>query len=90
MPSGDQDEASSINQPAPTPPVPVNIGATSSTVPPGLSEAAYKRVIGDCRMPPDELEKAKMGILRFLAGDTFPEQDVICILVVGSSDTRHR
>lgn len=74
----------------PTGVAPPSGSASTPVVPGGLSEYAYKRVIGDGPLSAENLEKAKMGILRFLGGDVFPEQDVICHFVVGASDTRHR
>lgn len=58
--------------------------------PPGLSEYSLRRVTGD--MPPsaEALEKTKLGIIKFLGAELFPENLVICHYIIASSDTRHR
>ncbi|XP_076347189.1 proteasome adapter and scaffold protein ECM29 [Tachypleus tridentatus] len=61
----------------------------TSTPPPGLSEHALKRTVGDEAMPPENLEKIKLGAVRFLACGVYPEQDIVVHLIVAASDTRH-
>ncbi|XP_011343237.1 proteasome adapter and scaffold protein ECM29 isoform X2 [Ooceraea biroi] len=58
------------------------------TVPPGLSEYAFKRVIGDNPPTAEQLEQTKLGIVRFLAGGFFPEPDILVHLIVAVADTR--
>ncbi|KAL8623767.1 hypothetical protein ACOMHN_054073 [Nucella lapillus] len=57
--------------------------------PPGLSEKALKRVLGESPLTPENLEKAKLGVLNFLSSEVFSETEVVCHYIVGSSDTRH-
>ena len=58
--------------------------------PPGMSEKALKRVLGDSPLSPENLEKAKLGILNFLSSEVLSEGEVVCHYVIASSDTRHR
>ncbi|KAL3868785.1 hypothetical protein ACJMK2_041546 [Sinanodonta woodiana] len=65
-------------------------GSTSTLqIPPGFSEQTFRRVTGDAPIDPDQLEKSKLGILKFLRADLFPEQDIVCHYVIATSDTRH-
>ncbi|KAH9523696.1 hypothetical protein Btru_040672 [Bulinus truncatus] len=57
--------------------------------PPGLSQTAFRRVIGDNPMVPEELEKAKLSIITFLASGVLHEAETVCHFVVAASDTRH-
>ncbi|XP_050079558.1 proteasome-associated protein ECM29 homolog [Anopheles maculipalpis] len=58
-----------------------------SDVPPGMSVYSFKRVT---TKPPkaEELEQLKKGIVRFLCGGIFPDQEILAHLVVASADTR--
>ncbi|WAR24119.1 ECM29-like protein [Mya arenaria] len=58
--------------------------------PPGLSITSFRRVMGDNPYQPEQLEKVKLGIVKFLGGDLFTEKDVVCHYIVGAADTRHR
>ena len=58
-------------------------------VPPGLSEASWKKVAGETLMKPEELEKVKANVMRFLGNGLIPEKKVAMHLVVGMADTRH-
>lgn len=58
-------------------------------VPPGMSEQSLKRVTGDNPLKPEELEKCKLGILNFLGGGIFPDDNVVCHYVIAAADTRH-
>ena len=58
-------------------------------VPPGLSENAWKKVAGDSPMKPEDLEKIKANIMRFLGNGLIPEKNVAMHLVIGMADTRH-
>ena len=60
------------------------------TAPPGLSVASFRRVMGDNPYIPETLEKVKLGIIKFLRSDLFPEEDVVCLYIIGAADTRHR
>ena len=57
--------------------------------PPGLSEAAFKQVVGDSPPTSDQLEKNKMGILRILGAEIFEESSIVVPLAIASADTRH-
>ncbi|KAG7212048.1 hypothetical protein KM043_012404 [Ampulex compressa] len=58
------------------------------SVPPGLSDYAFKRVIGDNSPTAEELEVVKMGIVTFLFGGCFPDSDILIHLIVAVADTR--
>lgn len=57
--------------------------------PPGLSEYSLRRVTGDTPLSAEALEKTKLGIIKFLGAELFPENAVICHYIIASSDTRH-
>ncbi|XP_058794814.1 proteasome adapter and scaffold protein ECM29 isoform X2 [Phymastichus coffea] len=57
-------------------------------VPPGLSEYAFKRVIGETPPLAEQLEQTKLGIIKFLAGGFFPDSEVLIHLIVAAADTR--
>ncbi|KAJ1522342.1 hypothetical protein ONE63_002635 [Megalurothrips usitatus] len=57
-------------------------------LPPGLSEYALKRLIGEAPIKPEDLEEAKLGIVKFLASGVYPDSDILCHLVVASADSR--
>lgn len=82
-----------ISTPTQTRPVSAPAGgapATASPPPPGLSEYSKRRVLGDNPLGPEALEKAKIGVLKFLGAGLVEEELVVCHYVVASSDTRHR
>ncbi|EDW09599.1 proteasome-associated protein ECM29 homolog [Drosophila mojavensis] len=56
-------------------------------VPPGLSPYSFKRIIAN-NWRAEELEKIKKGIVRFLCGGVFADNDIFALLVVASADTR--
>ncbi|XP_066591555.1 proteasome adapter and scaffold protein ECM29 [Prorops nasuta] len=56
--------------------------------PPGLSDYAYKRVIGEAPPSAEKLEQMKLGIVKFLVGGFFSESDIFIHLIVAASDTR--
>jgi hypothetical protein len=58
--------------------------------PPGHSEKSLKRVLGESPLTPENLEKAKLGIVGFLSSEILPEAEVACHYIIASSDTRHR
>ncbi|XP_046388790.1 proteasome adapter and scaffold protein ECM29-like [Ischnura elegans] len=64
----------------PTPP--------SSNAPPGMSEYSFKRVTGENMLSPEDLEKTKLGIVKFLSSGVFPEKDILIHLIVAVADTR--
>ncbi|CAL7951979.1 unnamed protein product [Xylocopa violacea] len=57
-------------------------------VPLGLSEYAFKRVIGENPPRAEQLEQTKLGIVKFLAGGFFPDSDILIHLIVAAADTR--
>ena len=57
-------------------------------VPPGLSEYAFKRVIGENPPTAEQLEQTKLGIVKFLSGGFFPDSDILIHLIVAAADTR--
>ena len=46
--------------------------------------------MGDNPYSPEALEKTKLGIIKLLGSDLFPEQDIVCHYIIGAADTRHR
>ncbi|XP_076089191.1 proteasome adapter and scaffold protein ECM29-like isoform X1 [Mytilus galloprovincialis] len=64
-------------------------GPTTTLPPPGLSEYSKRRVLGDSPLNPEALEKAKIGVLKFLGSGLIEEKMVVCHYVIASSDTRH-
>ncbi|XP_043249578.1 proteasome adapter and scaffold protein ECM29 [Colletes gigas] len=59
-------------------------------VPPGLSEYAFKRVIGENPPTVEQLEQIKLGIVKFLAAGFFPDSDILIHVIVADADTRFR
>ncbi|XP_015601340.2 proteasome adapter and scaffold protein ECM29 [Cephus cinctus] len=57
-------------------------------VPPGLSDYAFKRVIGENPPTAEQLEHTKLGIVKFLAGGFFSDSDILIHLIVAAADTR--
>lgn len=57
-------------------------------VPPGLSEYAFKRVIGEHPPTAEQLEQTKLGIVKFISSGFFPDSDIFIHLVVAAADTR--
>ncbi|XP_055629040.1 proteasome-associated protein ECM29 homolog [Toxorhynchites rutilus septentrionalis] len=56
-------------------------------VPPGMSTYSFRRVT-TVQMKAEDLENLKKGIVRFLCGGIFPEQETLAHLIVASADTR--
>ncbi|XP_070562742.1 proteasome adapter and scaffold protein ECM29-like isoform X2 [Ptychodera flava] len=65
------------------------VAAAAANPTAGLSQNAVKRLLGENIPDPEQIEKNKVGILNFLGADILTEQEVICHLIVGCSDTRH-
>ncbi|XP_071444179.1 proteasome adapter and scaffold protein ECM29-like [Hetaerina americana] len=61
---------------------------SSTNAPPGMSDYSFKRVTGENMLSPEELEKTKLGIVKFLSSGVFPEKDILIHLVVAVADTR--
>ncbi|RDD46246.1 Proteasome-associated protein ECM29-like protein [Trichoplax sp. H2] len=55
---------------------------------PCLSAASIKRIIPEGGINPDQLEKMKLGILKFLATDLFTETAIAPHLIIASGDAR--
>lgn len=70
-------------------------GATTSSEPkftgppPAMSESALKKVTGDSPPSADELEKIKLAVLKVLGAGIFPEEEIVSLFIVGTSDARH-
>lgn len=64
-------------------------GGTPVQTPPCMSDYGFKRVTTEANTP-EGLEKAKIGILKFLGSDILPEEDIVCHYVIAAADTRHR
>ena len=64
--------------------------STPPSSPPGLSISSFRRVMGDNPYEHEQLEKVKLGIVKFLGADLFKETEVVCHYIIGSADTRHR
>ncbi|XP_065156025.1 proteasome adapter and scaffold protein ECM29-like [Atheta coriaria] len=62
--------------------------APALSIPPGMSEYSFKRVTTDYALKPEELEQIKLGIVKFLAYEIFPNEEVLLHLIVAASDTR--
>ena len=58
-------------------------------VPPGLSEAAWKKVAGETLLKPEDLEKIKASVVKFLGNGLIHEKKIAMHLVIGMADTRH-
>nr|XP_006821554.1 PREDICTED: proteasome-associated protein ECM29 homolog [Saccoglossus kowalevskii] len=63
--------------------------ASTATTVPGLSQNNVKQLLGDTIPNPEHIEKNKVGVIGFLGADILPPQDVVCHLIVGSSDSRY-
>lgn len=55
---------------------------------PGLSEYAFKRVIGEHPPTTEQLQQTKLGIVKFISSGIFPDSDIFIHLVVAAADTR--
>ncbi|XP_005102218.1 proteasome adapter and scaffold protein ECM29 [Aplysia californica] len=73
--------------------IPASDGGASQpppvATPPGLSPAAFKRLTAENPMMPEELEKVKLSVIRFMGSGLVEEEEAACHFVVASSDTRH-
>lgn len=54
-----------------------------------MSEYTYKRVMAENPLKPEELEKVKVGIVKFLAGGVYSDADILLQLIVAAADTRY-
>ncbi|XP_045609918.2 proteasome adapter and scaffold protein ECM29 isoform X1 [Procambarus clarkii] len=57
-------------------------------VPAGMSIHTFKRVIGDVAPKPEDLEKLKVSVIKFLSSEVLPPSSVVLQLIVGAADTR--
>ena len=57
-------------------------------VPPGMSEAAFRRAAGETQWKPEQLEEMKLGIVKFVSSGVFGEQVTVPHLVIAAADTR--
>lgn len=68
--------------------LPYGITSETTDVPAGLSSYSFKRLFISNNWKAEELERMKVSICRFLCGGIFPDQDILSLLVLASSDTR--
>lgn len=63
---------------------------TGSTfpVPAGMSDFSFNRLTKDNFFNMENLEHIKLGIVKFLANDIFPHEDVLIHFIVAAADTR--
>ena len=61
----------------------------SARVPAGLSESSWKRVSGEAPIKAEDLEKTKVGLVKFIGKGLLPEMDVALHLIIAMADTRH-
>ncbi|XP_066988430.1 proteasome adapter and scaffold protein ECM29 [Macrobrachium rosenbergii] len=80
MPLSNQRPAEASEDNAEGPPVP--------GVPAGMNISGFKRVMGDSPPKPEELEKLKVSIIKFLSADVLLPSSVVLHLIVGAADTR--
>lgn len=57
-------------------------------VPAGMSFYTFKRVTGDLPPKPEDLEKLKVCVVKFLSSDVLPPSSVALPLIIGAADTR--
>ncbi len=53
-----------------------------------MSEAGWKRSLGETQLKPEQLEETKLGIVKFISSGVFGEQTIVPHLVVAAADTR--
>lgn len=57
-------------------------------VPAGMSIQSFKRVMGEITPKPEDLEKLKVSVIKFLSSEVLPPSSVALHLIVGAADTR--
>ncbi|KAG7160614.1 Proteasome adapter and scaffold protein ECM29-like [Homarus americanus] len=57
-------------------------------VPAGMSIHGFKRVMGETTPKPEDLEKLKVSVIKFLSSEVLPPLSVVLQLIVGAADTR--
>lgn len=57
-------------------------------VPAGMSIHTFKRVTGETAPKPEDLEKLKVSVIRFLSSEVLPPSSVVLQLIIGAADTR--
>lgn len=53
-----------------------------------MSQYTYKRVTSENPLKAEELEKVKLGIVKFLASGVYADADVLLHFIVAAADTR--
>lgn len=53
-----------------------------------MSEAGWKRALGEVQLKPEQLEETKLGIVKFISSGVLGEQTIVPHLVVAAADTR--
>ncbi|KAK3880878.1 hypothetical protein Pcinc_014654 [Petrolisthes cinctipes] len=81
--------ATPLSQQRESDPTPDNAdGPPVPGVPPGMSIYTFKRVTGDAPLKPEDLEKLKVSVIKFLSSDVLPPSSVALPLIIGAADTR--
>ncbi|EEC14246.1 hypothetical protein IscW_ISCW021447 [Ixodes scapularis] len=62
---------------------------TGGTAPACLSNQSLARLLPEGPPTPEELEKAKLGALTFVASGVFPERSIVVHLLMAAADSRH-
>eukprot|EP00111_Clytia_hemisphaerica_P000317 TCONS_00000828-protein len=72
-------------------PYDMNLDMKDQTVlpPPSFSRASFQRTQTDPIMNRDQIETAKLAILKFLSSELIDAEDVIPHFIISSSDTKH-
>lgn len=54
-----------------------------------MSQYSFKRVTNENPLKPEELEKIKLGVVKFLASGVMNDADILLHLIVAAADTRY-
>ena len=53
-----------------------------------MSQAGWKRAVGETQMKPEQLEETKLAIVKFVSGGVLGEQAILPHLIIAAADTR--
>lgn len=67
----------------------LNMNDPSVLPPPSLSKSAFSRIKSDPVMTKEQIEDAKLGILKFLGSELLSAREVILHFIVASSDNKY-
>lgn len=56
--------------------------------PPAMSQAGWKRAVGETQMKPEQLEETKLAIVKFVSSGVLGEQAILPHLIIAAADTR--